>query len=72
MVDTEVTHRFEYDFYLTSHAALLGTTRPCHYHVIMDQNNVPADVLQKFTYQCALCLWLPLMIRRVSHVSHMM
>jgi eukaryotic translation initiation factor 2C len=51
VVDTGVVHPFEYDFYLNSHAGLQGTSRPCHYHVLWDENNFSPDLLQNFTYQ---------------------
>eukprot|EP00884_Botryococcus_braunii_P017115 jgi/Botrbrau1/4087/Bobra.152_3s0038.1 len=50
VVDKGVVHPFEYDFFLASHAAMKGTSRPSHYHVIVDQNDLPVDTLQKFTY----------------------
>ena len=39
VVDTEVTHPTEFDFYLQSHGGLLGTSRPAHYNVLQDENN---------------------------------
>lgn len=33
VVDTEVAHPTEFDFYLQSHGGLLGTSRPAHYSV---------------------------------------
>lgn len=49
-MDTEVTHPTEYDFYLLSHAGLQGTSRPTHYRVLMDENNIGPDDLQSLTY----------------------
>lgn len=43
--------RFEYDFYLCSHTAIQGTARPVHYHVILDEANVPVDEFQRMVYQ---------------------
>ena len=51
VVDTDVCHPFEYDFYLNSHAGIQGTSRPTHYHVIVDENKFTADQLQSLTYK---------------------
>lgn len=50
ILETEVTHPFHYDFYLCSHFALQGTARPVHYHVILDEINMPVDLLQTMIY----------------------
>ncbi|KAL1745286.1 Piwi domain-containing protein [Schizophyllum fasciatum] len=50
VVDTDITHPVEFDFYLQSHAGLKGTSRSGHYSVIYDQNNFNPDTLQQFTY----------------------
>lgn len=49
-VDTEVTHPTEFDFYILSHAGLQGTSRPTHYRVLVDENELGADELQGLTY----------------------
>ncbi|KAF9357352.1 Eukaryotic translation initiation factor 2C [Mortierella sp. NVP85] len=51
VIDTDIVHPFEFDFYLQSHAGLLGTSRPAHYVVLMDENKFSADELQEFTYK---------------------
>lgn len=51
VVDTNICHPSQYDFYLCSHAGIQGTSRPTHYHVLHDDNDYKADVLQNFTYQ---------------------
>jgi eukaryotic translation initiation factor 2C len=33
VVDQEIGHPTEFDFYLQSHAGILGTSRPAHYSV---------------------------------------
>ncbi|KAL5530679.1 hypothetical protein ACEPAF_6937 [Sanghuangporus sanghuang] len=53
VVDTDVTHPTEFDFYLQSHGGLLGTSRPAHYNVLLDENNFTPDGIQQLSY--ALC-----------------
>ncbi|KAJ7283579.1 argonaute-like protein [Mycena rebaudengoi] len=53
VVDREVAHPTEFDFYLQSHGGLLGTSRPAHYSVLYDENNFSADALQSLSF--ALC-----------------
>jgi len=53
VVDREVAHPTEFDFYLQSHGGLLGTSRPAHYNVLYDENNFSADGLQSLSF--ALC-----------------
>ncbi|CAL8468702.1 g8242 [Coccomyxa elongata] len=50
VVDQGIVHPIEYDFYLNSHASIQGTSRPAHYHVLLDQNGLGPDALQNFTY----------------------
>ncbi|CAL8102057.1 unnamed protein product [Calicophoron daubneyi] len=50
VVDTEVTHRREFDFYLSSQQGIQGTCKPAHYHVLYDDNDWSSDDLQLFTY----------------------
>ncbi|GIX97135.1 protein argonaute-4 [Caerostris extrusa] len=49
-VDKTVVHPLNFDFFLCSHYGLQGTSRPCHYTVIEDDNDFTADDLQKLTY----------------------
>ncbi|KAG9232999.1 Piwi domain-containing protein [Amylocarpus encephaloides] len=51
LVERDVTHPFEYDFYLSSHSAIQGTARPVHYHVIKDDAHVPPTVFQDMVYK---------------------
>jgi eukaryotic translation initiation factor 2C len=53
VVDTDVVHPTEFDFYLQSHGGLLGTSRPAHYSVLSDDNGFSADGLQMLAF--ALC-----------------
>ncbi|KAK9175700.1 hypothetical protein WN944_027707 [Citrus x changshan-huyou] len=49
VVDTQICHPTEFDFYLNSHAGIQGTSRPTHYHVLYDENRFSADGLQVLT-----------------------
>lgn len=66
VVDTEIVHPFEFDFYLQSHAGLLGTSRPAHYNVLCDENRFTSDSLQELTYR--MCYLYARCTRSVSMV----
>ncbi len=51
IVDHDVTHPFENDIYLCSHVAIQGTARPTHYHMLMDEANIPLDRFQAMLYE---------------------
>ncbi|KAL2341500.1 hypothetical protein Fmac_009440 [Flemingia macrophylla] len=51
IVDTKVTHPFEFDFYLCSYYGNLGTSKPTHYHVLWDEHKFTSDELQKLIYE---------------------
>lgn len=51
LLEHDVTHPFEYDFYLNSHSAIQGTARPVHYQVILDEINPGPTKLQTMIYQ---------------------
>ncbi|KAI9236747.1 MAG: Piwi domain-containing protein [Podila humilis] len=65
-VDTTIVHPFEFDFYVQSHAGLLGTSRPTHYQVLQDDNKFTSDELQSLTYN--LCHLYARATRTVSVV----
>ncbi|KAG9307330.1 hypothetical protein G9A89_017158 [Geosiphon pyriformis] len=66
IVEKVITHPFEYDFYLQSHPGLQGTSRPTHYHVVIDENKFSPDNLQSLTYN--LCYLYARCPRAVSVV----
>ncbi|KAG0027885.1 Eukaryotic translation initiation factor 2C [Podila clonocystis] len=66
VVDSGITHPIEFDFYLQSHAGLLGTSRSCHYHVLVDENRFTADGLQELSNK--LCYIYARCTRSVSMV----
>jgi len=53
VVDRDITHPNEFDFYLQSHGGLLGTSRPAHYSVVYDEYGFNADSMQALSF--ALC-----------------
>lgn len=50
VVDTDVVHPNQFDYYLCSHAGIQGTSRPTHYHVVFDENKFKSDDLQQLSY----------------------
>ncbi|CAL5072794.1 unnamed protein product [Urochloa decumbens] len=64
VVDRNICHPTEFDFFLCSHAGIKGTSRPAHYHVLRDDNNFTADNLQSLTYN--LCYMYSSCTRSVS------
>ncbi|PON32555.1 Exonuclease/helicase-like [Parasponia andersonii] len=66
VVDTQICHPTEFDFYLNSHAGIQGTSRPTHYHVLFDENRFNADALQLVTN--SLCYTYARCTRSVSIV----
>ncbi|KAJ3557974.1 hypothetical protein NM688_g1184 [Phlebia brevispora] len=53
VVDQGIVHSKYIDFYLLSHTAIVGTSRPSHYVVLRNTPNVGADRLHELSY--ALC-----------------
>ncbi|KIK66591.1 hypothetical protein GYMLUDRAFT_69767 [Collybiopsis luxurians FD-317 M1] len=53
VVDRDISHPIEFDFYLQSHGGLLGTSRPAHYSILHDENAFSPDTLQSLSF--ALC-----------------
>jgi eukaryotic translation initiation factor 2C len=55
IVDRTITHPTEHDFYLCSHSGIQGTSKPCHYHILCDDNRLTPDDIQSLTYQLCHC-----------------
>lgn len=53
VIDGDITHPYYADFYLMSHAGLLGTSRPTHYTVLLDEAKLGPDQLQAIAYHLA-------------------
>ncbi|KAF2144567.1 uncharacterized protein K452DRAFT_266507 [Aplosporella prunicola CBS 121167] len=51
LVETGVTHPFQFDFYLNAHSAIKGTARPVHYTVILNEAGMPPDELQQMIFE---------------------
>lgn len=51
LVETGVTHPFENDFYLCSHAAIKGTARPVHYNVLLNEAKWSNDLIHTLLYE---------------------
>ncbi|CAH8821433.1 unnamed protein product [Trichobilharzia szidati] len=65
VVDTDITHPREFDFYLCSQEGIQGTSKPAHYHVLYDDSDWTSDGLQLFTYH--LCYAYMRCSRSVSY-----
>ncbi|XP_021724565.1 protein argonaute 16-like isoform X2 [Chenopodium quinoa] len=63
VVDTEVVHPRKYDFYMCAHGGMIGTLRPVHYHVLLDEIGFSPDELQNFIHS------LSYVYQRSSHAT---
>ncbi|PSS21604.1 Protein argonaute like [Actinidia chinensis var. chinensis] len=50
VIDNKICHPRNNDFYLCAHAGMIGTTRPTHYHVLLDEVGFSADELQELVH----------------------
>ncbi|KAL9241081.1 hypothetical protein vseg_015231 [Gypsophila vaccaria] len=50
IIDNQVCHPRTYDFYLCAQAGMIGTTRPTHYHVLLDEVGFSPDDLQELVH----------------------
>ncbi|KAJ9145793.1 hypothetical protein P3X46_028130 [Hevea brasiliensis] len=50
VIDNKVCHPRNNDFYLCAHAGMIGTTRPTHYHVLLDEVGFSVDDLQDLVH----------------------
>lgn len=50
VVDKDIVHPFQYQFFLASHAAIQGVTKPSKYCVLVNESKIKPDDLQAITY----------------------
>ncbi|KAL0911613.1 hypothetical protein M5K25_019766 [Dendrobium thyrsiflorum] len=50
VVDNQVCHPGNYNFYMCSQAGMIGTSRPTHYHILFDENELNPDELQELVH----------------------
>ncbi|RDY14406.1 Protein argonaute 4, partial [Mucuna pruriens] len=50
VIDNKICHPRNYDFYLCAHAGMIGTSRPTHYHVLLDEVGFSPDQLQELVH----------------------
>ncbi|CAH0750232.1 unnamed protein product [Diatraea saccharalis] len=65
VVDTNIVHASELDFYLVSHQAIKGTARPTRYHAVCNDGCIPHDEVEQLTYY--LCHLYSRCMRAVSY-----
>ncbi|XP_027849145.2 protein argonaute-2-like isoform X2 [Aphis gossypii] len=65
VVDTQITHPTELDFYLCSHSSIQGTSRPTKYHRIWDENYLTEDQLEQLTFY--LCFMFARCTRAIAY-----
>ena len=76
VVDQQICHPFEFNWYLCSHAGIQGTSKPALYHVLYDDSNFKSDDLQILTNQlcytyvrCARSVSIPAPAYYAHHVA---
>lgn len=76
VVDTDICHPYEFDWYLCSHAGIQGTSKPAHYHVLYDDSDFTSDQLQTLSNQlchtyvrCARAVSIPAPAYYAHHVA---
>jgi eukaryotic translation initiation factor 2C len=65
VVDKDIVHPFQYQFFLASHAAIQGVTKPSKYCVLVNESAIHPDDLQAITYD--LCHLFTRCNRSVSY-----
>jgi len=65
VVDKNIVHPFQFQFFMASHAAIQGVTKPTKYCVLVNESKITADDLQAITYD--LCHLFTRCNRSVSY-----
>ncbi|KAI8422653.1 hypothetical protein MSG28_006425 [Choristoneura fumiferana] len=65
VVDRDIVHATELDFYLVSHQAIKGTARPTRYHAVCNDGGLKHDEVEQLTYY--LCHLYSRCMRSVSY-----
>lgn len=65
VVDKNIVHPFQNQFFLASHAAIQGVTKPTKYCILRNESNISPDDLQAITYD--LCHLFTRCSRSVSY-----
>ncbi|CAH1444767.1 unnamed protein product [Lactuca virosa] len=50
VVDSKIVHPRNYDFYMCAQSGMIGTSRPAHYHVLLDEIGFSPDHLQNLIF----------------------
>lgn len=50
IVDTQICHPRNFDFFLCPQNGPIGTSRPTHYHVLLDENKFGVDIIQNLVH----------------------
>lgn len=50
VVDKNITHPFQYQFFMASHAAIQGVTKPTKYCILINESKIAPDDIQAITY----------------------
>ncbi|OWY94456.1 Argonaute3, partial [Phytophthora megakarya] len=50
VINTGIVDSHRFDFFLYGHSGIQGTSVPCHYTVLHNENNMSADDVQRLTY----------------------
>lgn len=66
VVDTTITHPRNFDFFLCSHEGIIGTSKPCHYQLLVDEIGFSSDGIQALINR--LCYTYARCARAVSYV----